>query len=1156
MKARMCSVRSAVIAALLFFVPAMGVTLNYGVAPYQNVTASTTAGSGDVVISAQPQGIQQFEAAQVVWIAGVKGFKIVDSITETGNPSTVSTMLHLLNDDRTPFAADSTASNLAIRLIGDQLDHASVRLWATTDQNACLSFWFDVAPHSAGPEYRYRSGETNCTWTVSAVAVVGLAPNTKYYFRANVKTAPGTDNSSACNTDPCNAAEFTLTTPFDPHGADGRPPMPQLPEPVAPQVTAPLDTSAYEVIPIPPYPDGAAKGSITAGSKTMTVSTAPAGMAAGQWIVIEGVKCPGQGLGPLAPWCHIQTINGTMITLEHPADATVNNAPVSYGLYTLQNLLYSRNKSYGTVFEFQQGYRARWWPTEGGWSREPLRIPGLPTDDNPACAAHPCSIDDPAHRWIVFRTAAKPGNLPPPGVRTGPDFEPLLGGIQTQGNSGSIRLSGDGENSMPSHHIRIENLAFVPVATNRNDADPAPAPNGVEMTVGTSHLQKYVVLDRVYISPPDVYTRVGTPALWAGRHVAMVNSYVRGDYWRPFLMHYGPNATTDRPTTMPGDNTIRISGMQWQRNKFEPLVNQGPATVTATGSATGAVAIYGVMDASDPSGLRIRYTSGQGITMSCPQCGGVAALPDPTPAATQKILFAAAVAAGSNVISCQRWCDGKSASAPDSAWITEGVDGVLAAYGDHWLFENNYIESYSKGWFVDVPLILGFPAPKHVTIRRNKFYWNQDHRKNSPVTNGFTYAVRHNGIEFKRGTRALIEGNEFEGGWARVNHGPAVLFSQTQYPGNQPIVTRIEDMTVRYNLFHTQSEIFNIAGHQFAVSAMGADAARIYFGGNLIYDQNAFVQQESPAPAFFGRQGVYGGHDITVEHNTWYDSKGNLPLFDVGGEDRREGLWVVNNMWHLNRSPGGNFAFSTAPADNGTLIMSPPAVVTVGGTNAPPFEAALNSFTVRMAESIVPSYNFSNNVIVCGSQLVDGLRSDEDLSQDACDGYRDSFGGFAQVNYFPKGKSKSAREAAVGWTDPAARNFELTPDSPYAAGKNRSTDGRDIGVSIPLLRVALGEVNGDTRKEVSSDSATITATVADPAAVCSLAYGTNDAPGSWALAAQSADTATGNQRTFVLQGLEGGATYNYQVWCAGMPRTGTYQFTTQTAASPQQRRRK
>ena len=1137
---------SRIIAAVLICLsPAYAVTVTLGIPYVRPVTASVKAGSGDVVISAQPAAEQQFEIGQVISISGQPGYKIVASFTQTGNPATVSTTLKLLNDDQTPFIASTSASGLTVRLIADYLDHTSLRVWSSTDVSSCASIWYDISAHTTASAYQYRSNETSCNSKVQATDVIGLAPNTRYHFRVNAKAVYGPDNSKACNSDACGSIDFAVTTPADSHAADGRPPMPTLPSSVATQVTAALDTSSYEVIPVPQFQDGVATGTIDAGSQTLTLNKIPPGMDVDQWIVIGGTTCNWGN----APWCHITAITGNTLTLERPATVSVTKAPVSWGLITIQQLLYNKAKGYGAVFEFKQGYRAKWWPTDWQAGHDGLRIPGLPADDNRSCSTHPCSISDPAHRWIVFRTAAAPGNLPPYGVRTGPEYAGVLGGIELQGPmAAAIVLSEHGNNSMPAHHIRFENLASVPAATASNAADPQPLSGFIDMHWG-EFMPNYIVMDRVYMDTPSVNTRAMGISI-AGKHIALVNSYLRAEYWRPYVAHYGTSVNSAYLEPVAGGNSITMPGYQWQRNKKQPIVTQGPATIRAFGTATGPVALWVVMDAAAGNGAELRYTSGNGITLACEACRAVTPLPDPTPTASQKWVYYGEIAKANSVFAnCRAFSD--------SQWITEGPDGINASDGDHWLIQNNQIETYGKGFFIDVPTPRIVRPPEHVTIRRNYFYWNQDHRVTSTVSNGFNYFVRQVGPEFKRGMKILVEGNEFEGGWAGINQGSAILISETAF--DTPVNGRVEDVTVRYNLFHNVAESFAVNSHYVgSYPQMGADASRIYYGQNLTYDQSAWRQHTYPGPYLYGKQGLYCGHDIVVDHNTIYNASSNDPMINYCGEDHNEGVWLQNNIWHTNISSYGMLGTNR---ENQGLPPIPDTMLSSVWTGAN-YDVAWNALTARLTGSAaVPTFRFRSNVLICGSRQTGDsatgqiLVSDVDFTPTECVAQKTRFGSLTTQNYFVNGLTKAARTASLGWVNPPY-DFHWQANAPSVGGMT-TTDGAPVGADVAELDRRRGAISNLAAVDVRRTGvagctgstgafeeycATLMATVPDKGSVCRASFGLHgSAETSWTVTAQ--DTSNVESRSFAVQDLLAGS-YDFRIKCAGAPPSAVATFST------------
>lgn len=1129
--------RRAIILLFACF-PCFGVTATMGLAFTRPFTASTTIGSDTIVISAQANGDQQLEVGQILAIQGESDYVIVTTLSQVGYPATTSTTLKAVKWDWTPFAAAATASNLSVRLIADFIDHTSVRIWSMTDVTACSSAGYDKVSHAASTSYLYRSAETAC-WTTQAVDVVGLDPGAVWHFRLNLKPTYGTDNTGACNTDGCGAIDIALKTPPDNHFSDGRPPLPTLPDSMPAQIANAPDVSAYTVISLPQFLP--TTGSINNNSTQLVLSSSPAGLVGdgSQWIVIAGGKC--NHAGAYAPWCHVTNKVGNTLTLEQAfvADDGLNktNVEVSWGLYTVQKLIESGSAyRYGVVYEFKQGYLAKMWRTDGNEGGKGLWLGGLPADDNPSCSTHPCSIDDPAHRWIVFRTAPTPGALPPPGIRTGPEYASVLGGVESQDSAPSFFYSGWGENSQPAHHIRLENLHLTASSSSAMEADPFFKGGHVEMKHG-GWMPKYVVFDRVYFHPPDVNTRSYGFGM-TGHYGRVTNSYLRFEYWQPWVFHYGPDINTEiLPSTVGA--TITLPGVQWQRQREQPLVTQGNATITTSGTASGDVQVYIVMDAQAGNGAEVRYTSGRGVTIACGACRAVNAIADPTPTVTQRKVYRAKVANGASVFS-------DTSHYNSSEWNTEGIDGVHFDYGDHYWFDNNYIESYGKGFFVDVPLYNGevVASPSHITFRRNQFEWKQDHRNTDASSNGLNYYLRHCGWEMKRGRFVLTEGNTFVGCWASVNSGAAMLISLTAF--DFAVMGAATDFTIRYNVCENIAECFSINPHYTSgYSTMGADASRIYFGHNVARNQNAWRQHSLPGPAqyFYGRTGLYCSHDTVVDHNTFFDNSSLLPTWNVCGEDHMEGLWLTNNIYHLNIGAYGSFQ---TQRENGGMAPVPDVIASsiFGGAT---FDTAWTGLVARQTGSTpVSTFALQKNLIVCGNQQNGGspdqhvFDSAVDFTAAQCAGHQARFGSLAAQNYFISSPdAKSARTAAVKWADPAGGDLRFLYDSPYLPSL-KSTDGKPLGADVVELDRRRGIITNLRARDVrasgvrgcsSSSCAYLEANVPDKGVACRAAYGALGSPvPSWTLTAP--DTSTTESRSFALSGLAAGV-YSYRILCAG-----------------------
>lgn len=655
---------------------------------------------------------------------------------------------------------------------------------------------------------------------------------------------------------------------------------------------------------------------------------------------------------------------------------------------------------------------------------------------------------------------------------------------------------------------------------------------------------KYIAFDRYLHIPPNNWTRNAGNVV-SGVNIAITNSYIVVAGWRPWEHSYVGNVTQS-------GQQISFGGFRWQRNSNEVLVTQGAATITASGTASGTVDVWGVMETAAGNGMEIRYTSGRGVTITCGACRAVTALADPTPLDSQKAVLQTSIANGAT--------DFGGVYLKNDAGFQEGLKAVQGIYGNHWLVENNRLTGINMGFFVDVPEGGGLKmrGPADLTFRRNSFYWPQSYRATSTETDGFTYAVRHNGIEFKRGTQILIEGNEFYGGWANANNGPALLISETAY--DDPVVGRVEDYTARYNLFHTQSEAFAVNPHYvYTYSHQGANVSRVYFGHNLSYDQNAW-QQVHGGQYFIGKVLLPCATDIIIEHNTIYDARSNLPIWQGCGEDRAEGGWFVDNVWMGNRSAYG---WLQMQREGTGLAPIPDTSYASDSTGATYDDAYASTFLRVNGSTATGAYSFKNNLLICGSQqnAVDAgdgkhtLASETDFTASQCNTYKSRFGALASTNYFViSPDSKATRFAAVKWANPTpgTNDFRYQADSDQLKAVT-STDGLPMGVDIYELdrqRGVISNLNVQNIKAAGSGGCagaggtycvTLVATVPDKGASCRASYGAATADQTdWTWT--TADTATTEARAFTVTGVAAGTHY-WRMNCAGMPPVDAVSFT-------------
>jgi hypothetical protein len=1125
---------------VLWSVPAFAITVTMG---YQfpstltgaavGVTGSITAGTNTLSVS---DGSLYNVNDQVI-ISAVTGIFSITAISG--------------NNLKLNANANATVKGAVIRTVVSHVDHSSFLVFWSVDTPTYNSIEFGTSPG----KYPYRTYEVPFQQsTIVHIAIGGLNPGTTFYLRVQAKPNAGSDAlglTGLCNTDACGAAEITVTTSPAPAVHPQLPVLPSTYKPILP------DTSGYKIIPVPRFPDGKITGSIEAGKAVLTVNTA-AGLVAGDWVVIAGTACTifpvMPGVSTQFPGCKIKSISGRSITLTSPVSVAVRNAPVTWALYTIQDLLKPANPNhtgYGTVFEWAQGYKGIWYTVQESNGPLGLRAEGLPPDDNPRCSTHPCSISDPAHRWIVFRTASGPMLLPPPGVRTGPAYAAALGAIVIQQsnpmlNGGEALYFTDGTFTTFAHHYLVQNMEFTALAKPSDSTDPRPTATPIFTSAASpAHTPQYLTLDRVYIHSPNKYNRMYSAGVqWEGKYMAIIGSYIGPvDLWRPY-----------QPVTKPcsaSGNVLTIPQETYQRNKLEKVWTM-PAGVTATltsaGGYTGNFLVYLKPDGT----LGISYDAPRTGTasLSCGEnCtatqypGQVAIVPDQ-------------YAASQGGFTSNGWpyntvkvCSGMIANNgftlalplfPDVIWATEGSVGIAINDGiGPYLFQNNHIEGYGIGFFVDSTGYLN-PIPSDVTILRNDFYWNHDHISTHPATNGFVYQVR-NILELKRGQRWLIKGNIFDGAFSRVNQGSSILFSgrQMQGPNGSTVGGEgIADMTVQSNVIRNGSETTYCQG-----GSLGLDpplTKRILYYNNLEYKMNAFTYQDHPAAGYIGNtlRFLYGCQDVAVRHNTFYNHLGPAPRQAIlGAQMWMEGLDISNNIFHLNSAYGDGIGTDgNVGIDYRTGRLTWPFIPAMDSTT---YETALKTSSVRIGKTVIPDVTFAGNLII-GGTIGNTLAAQVNISAAAMANYRDKYGSFAARNTFAAGATRIQREAWAGWgQNPAPPpgsllGFRLNSKSCCVAGTpGQATDGQDVGANIELLEQDRGAIYNVRALSISPAAATIAFTAPDPGAACYILYGTGPTSDVTSYKESAADTSNSRERSIALDGLASHTAYNAVAVCSG-----------------------
>lgn len=1041
-----------------------------------------------------------FAVNQQIVIDGVAGLKLIVAVAAD------SVVLD--------SPADTTVMNAQIRVVVDNLDHSSVRVLWTTDTNTYASISYGI---SRGV-YSYRTYENSVAQTIGKLSIGGLAPGTTYYLRINAKPNVGANTTGICSADSCGSKEITITTL--PEGLT----HPDLPQPSASFDPNPPDTSDYRVFPVPAFADGIKSGSIASGTSTLIVNSAD-GMLPNHWIFINGATCALIFIPEYMPQvgaCQIRSVSGNTVTLTSNVAGAANNSAVSWALFTVQDFMDPAKPyhlGYGTVFEWAQGYKGRWYAVQASYGAFGLKLPGLPPDDNPNCSPHPCSLIDPAHRWIVLRTAAGPGLLPPAGVRTGPDWAPALGAIVAQnsnptGNGGEVLWGGDGSYSLLPHHLRVENLELTYAADSRvsltDASDPQPFATLVSFDGRSATIiPQSIVLDRVYIHGQGAPTRAMLGAQIGGKYNALLNSYVgQIDYWRPY-----------RPLTLPctaSGNSLTVPQQTYQRNKLGPAIAMREtvtARVTSTGGYTGNFVVF--LKSDGTIGINYSSPSAGTVSVSCANCTATSNSDVTTDVRTPHSWPANTV----------KYCSGTIASNvftlssplyPDSVHATEG--SIAVAIGDGagpYTISNNFLEGYGINFFIDSSGLFA-PIPSDMTFRRNYLFWNQDHRITSPTTNGYVYTVR-NIWEIKRGHRWSVDGNIFEGQWARINQGSAILLSG-RVIGNRsvpPSADGISDISITNNIIRNGIGSFYCQGGSLSTGGDPPLTKRILYSNNLTYGTDAFTYQDNPNTPFIGEtiRMLLGCQDVTIRHNTAYYPVGPYPyLLLLDTLIFVEGLDVRDNIFYLNTANGA--AGIAADTNSNTSYPQIPA-----GKQKSNYKETLDSISVRAAATVEPNYNFSNNIIIGGTSG-NALQSQVDLTQaEMTSSFIPKFGALAAKQIFPVGATRIQRETTVALSNPVAADFSLA-------------DGSDIGADLRMSEAARGGIGNLQIVDIGSTGATATFIAPDPARSCWVAQGEPDARIS-TFVLSSVDNANDRSRTIQITGLTPGHQYVAMAFCDG-----------------------
>lgn len=763
---------------------------------------------------------------------------------------------------------------------------------------------------------------------------------------------------------------------------------------------------------------------------------------------------------------------------------------------------------YGTVVEFPQGAVCKVFPTDSTWNTGYV-LPVLPIDPNAGG-----NMDSPAHRWIVFRTAASnSADFPPFGARTGPKWgakmAKLVAQVPATSPSGASTNTGqifDSYNISP-HHFWFENLEL----THTTDTSVTPAdavdPKPFSMLIRIQPLNalpQYIVFDRLYAHGGGFPHRTVYGLSLGGRNEAMLGCYLTFDFWR---MAAWPSAD---PTLADSNTRINIPQSTFQRNINDaPIGMSNSATAVLSAPTTYTGTVVGFLG---PDGLTIQYKAGDQVSISCAGCTA-SAVDVPAAPANRYRYFTANISNGQFTgltVNSKQWTTTAWGDWKPMAFT------LLPSGTGPFRIENNYFGSPGQTVYVD-PSGTNIGSFDDVVFRRNHIFWNQDHRPNSSTWNGYRYDVR-NMFEVKRGRRWLVDGNIFEGAWSYQNAGYSILIPGA-YPYD-PTITNAGtmDFTITNNIIRHSASGWQCAG----AGSPAVDppmAQRFLFQNNLLYDLNRLIYDDGGPSMMAGYVTILPGcQDVTIRQNTFGLALGRGPylMLTGGGSAFGEGLSVTDNIMYMSFGDAGPRAISHDGTQN---IPSHPRLPLVDATTS---KSILDTYFVRTGATVVPSYVFNNNVII-GGKTKYGLPAWRDLTQSEVDTYA---GQLPAGNIFPKGNSLAARQATLGFAGVQYEDYRLTQGSPYkSGGRNAATTGGDMGVNYTDLESAIGVVTNVSPPQVGRIGALFSYTSPDGNA-CSV--DTSPDGISWA---RVSDGGGARSRVVVVTGLNPGTEYQYRILC-------------------------
>ncbi len=933
-------------------------------------------------------------------------------------------------------------------------DNTSFRVFVNTAQAS----WIAVQYGTSSGTYPYNT--KSLEGTAVSLTVAGLTPGTTYYVLATARPDSG-DNNNLCATPACGAVEQTITT-----GTNQ-----QLEPPALPAAWNPShpDTSAYTIIPIG-VPGGAM----------------------GECVALQAVSSPDG-------W---SVNSGDTIT-------------------TILNEI-----GYGSVLEFAQGSTCVV-PYQSTYNYMGYILPYKGLD--PQAGGN---INSPAHRYIVFRTkSVSSADFPPFGVRVTPAWSSKMAKLYMQQPTPRQVGAGqvfDAEQGTPGvHHFWFETLEMTPSPAYTNPTDAVdPTAFTYFFRVGSQYQNTnnaYLVLDRLYMHGGQPPLRQGQALEIGGNYQAVVNCYIsQVQTWRltAWPLYTGTLNSNGSVMTMPANN--------YRFQASTPMLGMtGPATATlsTTGNYSGSVVgnLY-----KDHFEIQYATSTSGSASIACSGCTAVQTPGPGTPGNALQLFSGQISNGGFNGLSWNTNCETCTSGYVMAAGI-QFTDP--RGEGGPYVFDNNYMDGVGEGFYVDA--LYSNYANDDVTYTHNHNIWPKNYFTGDPNWVGWRFDVRQH-FEMKRGHRYNLTGNVFSYSWSFQNDDPAIFVSGRPQYLPESLSSGITDVTIRSNIIRHGREGVNCMGISPSDNGLGdldpQITSRVSITNNLMYDlgRSLYCDYIScpgfQSPYFVIRPGC---QNVTIRNNTGGIMKGDMPVwFYIGGGTALGSLLdFEDNILYLSAgaSTGSPNVYWGGVVGDWPLTGYTGHEVTPGAsysidfdptfTTVPNFKGFMDETFVNIGASVTQgAYTWKNNLVVGGYGGAYGMSTDLTQAQVQSMAAKMPPGD----TYIP-GNTIAAREAAIGFANPAAWNYQILTPNAYTAGGQ--------GVDYTQLYSDAGYVTGVQPLLLMPGAVQFVYTAPD-SKTCSVDVSPDGV--NWS---RSTDSGGLRARTLVVSGLTARAVYQYRILC-------------------------